>query len=125
MKHIKLFENIKSVSTIKDTINKYKEIIDFLTPGVIMRYNEIAEDPKLDYGQNITDVYGGNSYYVIHNTTRIKIIDMSIHDNKTFFTLEYLDSYSDEAEPDTFYVPFTDEELENTILKLDSKKYNI
>jgi len=124
MKHLKIFENIKSISSIRDTIKKYEEIVEFLRPVVIARYNEIASDSKLDYGQNITDVYGGDSYYVIHYIERIKILGLKIHDNKIFFTLQYHEPYSNE-EFSEFYVPFTDEELEDAIIKLDTNKYNI
>ena len=122
MKHLKLFENIKSVSSIKDAINKYKSILVYIKPAVIDRYLEITNDPEMDYGQDIADKYGGNSYYVIHDINRIVLREMSFHDDKIFFTLEY---YDDDDELDTFYVPFTDEELKNAILKLDSNKYNI
>jgi hypothetical protein len=125
MKHLRIFENIKSVISIKDVIVKYMEIIEYIRPAVIDRYNEIASDPELDYGQNITDVYGGSSFYTIHNLKGIQLKEISFDDNKFFFTLEYFDSYSTTESPDIFYVPFTEEELEDAILKLNAKKYNI
>lgn len=123
MRHLKLFENVNSIASIKDTIKKYHEILKYVKPVVIQRYNEIANDSNMDYGQNITDVYGGDSFYVIHNIKDIKLTEMRIHDNKIFFTLEYQDNYENDVS--TFYVPFTDEELENSLIKNNANKYNL
>jgi hypothetical protein len=123
MRHLKLFENVNSIASIKDTIKKYHEILEYVKPVVIQRYNEIANDPDMDYGQNITDVYGGDSFYVIHNIKDIKLTEMKIHDNKIFFTLEYQDNYENDVS--TFFVPFTDEELENSLIKNKANKYNL
>ena len=125
MKYLKLYEKIKSVSSIKDIINKYHDILEYIKPVVVDRYNEIANSSELDYGQNITDEYGGSSFYGIHNLKRIELKEMKIHDNKLFFTLEYIPGNSEKNEADIFYVPFTDEELENAMLKLNVKKYNL
>jgi hypothetical protein len=124
MKHLKIFEINKSISSIKNIMSEYHDLMKYLFPAVIKRYNEIANDPKLFYGQDITDVYGGDSFTVIHSIDRVRLIEMKMHDNKIFFTLEYSDSYEPD-EPLIFYVPFTEKELEKAIIEIDSNKYNI
>jgi len=124
MKHLKLFENTKSISSMKNIMKEYHELLKYFHPIVFQRYNEIAEDPELNYGQDIADVYGGDSYIFIHNIKTTRLMEMKMHDNKIFFTLEYKDSYDDEA-PNTFYVPFTDKELEDVIMKFNAEKYNL
>lgn len=124
MKHLKTFEINKSISSIKNIMNEYHNLIKFLFPAVIKKNNEIANDPNLDYGQDITDVYGGDSFIVIHNIESTRILEMIMHDNKIFFTLEYIDSY-DTDDRNIFYIPFTEEELEKAIIEIDSNKYNI
>ena len=123
MKHLKLFENIKSISSIKDVIKKYQEILEQVKPAVIQRYNEIANDPNMGYGQDITDVYGGDSFIVIHSIDHIRLKEMKIHDNKIFFTLEYTEPYDDYSS--IFYVPFTDDEFEKLLINIDTNKYNL
>lgn len=123
MKHLKIFEKKFSITSIKSISGEYHDMLDFIKPAVIKRYNEIANDQKMNYGQDISDVYGGDSYYVIHNINRIKLVESKMHDNKYFFTLEYYDY--DEEKPSTFYVPFTEDELKNTIIGVDSDKYNL
>ena len=126
MKIQKFNESVNlSINSIKNTINDYHELINTLRPVAIKRYLEIAEDHTTGYGQDIVDVYGGDSFYVIHNVEKIKLIEIKMHDNKIFFTLEYLDSYDDSGNSDIFYVPFTEEELENAIIKMNANKYNL
>jgi hypothetical protein len=121
MKHLKIFEINKSISLIKNIMNEYHDLIKYLFPAVIKKNNDIANDSKLNYGKDITDVYGGDSFMVIRSTKNTTILEMKIHDNKIFFTLIYSDTYK----PRIFYISFTEEELEKAIMEIDSKKYNI
>ena len=124
MKHLKLYENINSISTIKNTMNKYNEMMEKLFPIVYKQYNKIADNPKLNYGQDYCDKYGSDSYTVTHNEKNITITEMKEFDNKIFFTVEYLEDWG--VVPNRrCYVPFTEEELKQAILENETDKYNI
>ena len=88
MKHLKIFEKKFSTTSIKKISNEYHNILDFIEPAVFKRYNEIANDETMNYGQDITDKYGGDSYCIIHNIDSVTMKDVKMHDNMYFFTIE-------------------------------------
>lgn len=123
MKIQKFNESVNlSTNTIKKLAVDYHNLLNDLKPLVIERYLEIVRDHTLGYGQDIVDKYGG-TYYEVDNIDGIRLKDLSMHDNKFFFTLEYFDYDSDT--PDITYVPFSEEELKDAIVKSNAKKYNL
>jgi len=123
MKHLKLYENIESLSFIKKTAKDIKKILKYYHPIVFKRSNEIANDEFFNYGQDLTDVYGGSSFITIHNISDTELTMVKLHNDKIFFTLEFIDTFDDSDY--TFFVPFTDEELKQAIMEQETDKYNI
>ena len=113
MKHIKLFENNRSIQSMRNIVNEYDEFFNYITPIIMEKYNELAEDedyepdrgdaPTSDdepYLQTISDIGGGFEFY--------------------------LQSFNNNGEPDAnYHIELTDEELEELIIRVDSKKYNL
>jgi len=114
MKHIKLFEN-QSVQSIRNMVKEYHKFFEYIKPAIIEKYNELANDP--DYEPE----YGGTPYIIHYD--ELVLTQIGYYDGGLQFVLQSSDDNGDIQ--GSFYINITDEELEQMLIKLDAKKYNL
>lgn len=113
MKHIKLFES-KTVNSVRKTIIDFHDLKKYLTPEVIELYNKLAKNDEYepDYGEK---PFPTNKDLILTNIGYwAKCIQ---------FKIEIYDD--DGYVSHSFYPEISNEELEEMLMRLDSKKYNL
>ena len=109
MKHIKLFEN-RSVQSMKNVINEYNDLYEYLKPVAFAKYDELAKDVNYE-------PKSGDSPYIMRND-HIVLQNINIVSEGFEFVLQ---TFNDEAQVQgTFYVTIEDPEIYT-----NSKKYNL
>lgn len=115
MRYLRLFES-RSASSIIDLVSKYKETLDFIRPAVLEKYNDMVENES-----NYEII--GNTPYKIDDENKILLNEMYYDHNTGLIYFVLL--YWDEFENDRFHVPFSKAELNDAIIKIDAKQYNL
>jgi len=116
MKHIKLFESQYSAKSIRTIATEFNELLDFIKPAIIEKFNILSEDPDYEpsYGDNPNDFDGIEDL----------VLEQIGYDNTELqFVLRHYDD--DGNIHSAFYIDVTDNELQEMITKLEGKKYNL
>lgn len=122
MKHLKLFEN-QSASSIRNAIGIYKKFLVDMTPAVFEKYDKLAEEYENDENDELEPPETGNIPQGTADSDWFYISDIVDYDKGFEFVLSETDKEGNvEA---TYFIPFTDEEINNAYIGIDAKKYNI
>lgn len=116
MKHIKLFEN-KTVSSVRKTIKDFSDLLKYLTPEVIELYNKLAEDDE--YEPN----YGEKPFLPLPRNGELILDNIGLWPDGAQFDIKMYDD--DGFVSHSFYPEISNEELEEMLMRLDTKKYNL
>jgi hypothetical protein len=114
MKHLKLFES-KSVQSTRNLIREFNDFLRDVKPVVIEEYLRLAKDEKYepDYGDK------PNRY----NSKKLALIEATVSDEYFEFLLQDYDN--DGIVQGQYFVMFSNEEMEDALMKMDVKKYNL
>jgi hypothetical protein len=113
MRHIKLYEN-KTVNSVRHTIIEFKNLLKYLRPEVISLYNKLAEDDE--YEPNF-----GDKPFITDDDLILK--NIGYWSDGVQFNIEIYDD--DGFVSHSFYPEISNDELEEMLMRLDSKKYNL
>ena len=120
MKYLKIFENQYSKQSVKNLLKEYFSFVKYIKPAILEKYEQLVDDS--DYEPD----YGDQPYKVNLNDLSLTRIGYSEGGDSEFDYQFVLNDYSTSGEiVSTFYIDVTQEELEEMIMKLDAKKYNI
>ena len=120
MKYLKIFESQYSKQSVKNLLKEYFSFIKYIKPAILEKYLQLADDP--DYEPD----YGDQPYKVDVNDLSLTRIGYSEGGDSEFDYQFVLNDYNISGEIfATFYIDVTQDELEEMIMKLDAKKYNI
>jgi len=117
MKHLRLFENVKSIQSMRNTINEYDSFMEYIKPFVIEKYEELAKDE--DYELDNGDFPTLDDDPILISATNLEI-GFSFH----------LQGFNNDGEAiSNYYIEFQDNELEKWIKESEmrnaTKKFNI
>jgi len=114
MKHLRLFEKL-STQSIKNTVNDYNNMIKKISPGIKEKYDELAEKGyEPDYGDDL---------YVLDSEEQLVFQGLAVIDSGFECCLQSFDHNGQIR--GTFYIVLTNEDVDNLLIKMDTKKYNL
>jgi hypothetical protein len=113
MKHIKTYENSATMEKIKSSIKNWHETVNLLYPIVISKYKELAED------ENYQPEAGETPESSVSD--ELTLTEISSMPNGLYFTLDWYGEFSHSV----YYIDMTNEEIEEGLMKIDAKKYNL
>jgi len=130
MKYLKMFENLNNLKSKISMIRQYQNFLEDIEPALLFKYKEDYKEYEEDENDDRELVDLGN--YVKVEIGEVNIVD----DNNLRFTLKlyelstisYLKSYYEDYEnnkPELRYYFISVEDLENAIVEMDAKKYNL
>lgn len=114
MKHLKLFEN-KSAQSIKNLIEEFNNFLRDIKPVIIKEYLRLAKDKRYEPEQGDKPIKGN-----VKNLALIEVITiddyfeflLQDYDNNGFVTSQY-------------FISISNEDMEEALIDLDAKKYNL
>jgi len=114
MKHLKIFENNKSVNSIRKMIIEYKKFLKEIQPYILNIYEDLAADD--DYEPN----YGSKPY---ETTGDLCLEDIGHWPDGLQFVIHLYNS--EDTILHSFYIEITNEELDEILMKMNANKYNL
>jgi hypothetical protein len=116
MKYLKFFENNRTIQSLREMSDEYNKFLRDIKPIIIAKYYELANntDYECDYGDQ---PWSGQ------DEDDLSLIQMATYNTGVQFLLQSFDGNG--GINSSYYIDITDEELENMILGLETKKNNI
>lgn len=114
MKHLKIFENNRTVQSIRKMAEDYMVFLHDIKPFIFEKYYKLANDPnyETEYGDELNV-----------NDKELALTNIGYYDGGLQF---HINSYDNNGEiMANYYIDITNDELEEMLIKLDSKKYNL
>lgn len=115
MKHLRLYEKSRTVNSVRNIINEYHVFLKEITPVVIERYKELANDHyfEVSYGEP----------FDINVADELLLGDIGYWEDGVQF--ELLLYNEDGIITNQYYYEVTNEELGMMLVKIRSNNYNL